>query len=59
MRSDEIRDAGALTGTALGELAQLARGVHTALADRLFGLAGVGAGRAAAGARRPGARGSA
>jgi pimeloyl-ACP methyl ester carboxylesterase len=40
MRSDELRDAGSLTGTALGEVAELARGVHTAVAGRLFGLAG-------------------
>jgi pimeloyl-ACP methyl ester carboxylesterase len=35
-----MRDAGSLTGTALGELAELAQGVHTAVAGRLFGLAG-------------------
>lgn len=40
MRSDEMRDAGALAGTALGELAEMARDVHKALAGRLFGLAG-------------------
>jgi pimeloyl-ACP methyl ester carboxylesterase len=40
MRADEKRDAGSLAGTALGELAELAQGVHTAVADRLFGLAG-------------------
>jgi pimeloyl-ACP methyl ester carboxylesterase len=40
MRADEVRDTGSLTGTALGELAELAQGVHTAVADRLFGLAG-------------------
>jgi hypothetical protein len=40
MRSDEMRDAGSLAGTALDELAELAHGVHTALAGRLFGLAG-------------------
>jgi pimeloyl-ACP methyl ester carboxylesterase len=38
MRSDEVRDAGALTGTALGDIADLARDVHTAAAGRLFGL---------------------
>jgi pimeloyl-ACP methyl ester carboxylesterase len=40
MRSDEIRDAGALAGTALAEITELAHGVHRALAGRLFGLAG-------------------
>lgn len=40
MRADEVRDTGSLAGTALGELAELAQGVHTAVADRLFGLAG-------------------
>jgi hypothetical protein len=40
MRSDEMRDAGSLAGTALDELAELAQGVHAALAGRLFGLAG-------------------
>ena len=40
MRADEKRDAGSLAGTALGDLAELAQGVHTAVADRLFGLAG-------------------
>jgi PGAP1-like protein len=43
MRSDELRDAGSLAGTALDELAELAHGVHRAVADRLFGLAGKGA----------------
>ncbi|MDT4917136.1 MAG: hypothetical protein QOH89_1836 [Pseudonocardiales bacterium] len=40
MRADEVRDTGSLAGTALGELAEMAHGVHTAVADRLFGLAG-------------------
>lgn len=40
MRSDELRDAGSLAGAALGEIAELAQGVHTAVADRLFGVAG-------------------
>jgi pimeloyl-ACP methyl ester carboxylesterase len=40
MRADEVRDAGALAGTALGEIAELAQGVHTAVAARLFGFAG-------------------
>jgi pimeloyl-ACP methyl ester carboxylesterase len=40
VRSDELRDAGALAGIALGDLTELAQGVHRALAGRLFGLAG-------------------
>jgi pimeloyl-ACP methyl ester carboxylesterase len=40
MRADEVRDAGALAATVLGELAELAQGVHRAAAARLFGLAG-------------------
>jgi hypothetical protein len=40
MRSDEVRDAGRLAGTALGELADLAQEVHRAVAGRLFTLAG-------------------
>ena len=40
MRADEMRDAGSLAGTALSELAELAQGVHTAVAARLFGLGG-------------------
>jgi pimeloyl-ACP methyl ester carboxylesterase len=40
MRADEMRDAGSLAGTALAEIADVARGVHTALAGRLFALAG-------------------
>jgi pimeloyl-ACP methyl ester carboxylesterase len=40
MRADEMRDAGSLAGTALGELAELAQNVHTAVAHRLFGVAG-------------------
>lgn len=35
-----MRDAGALAGTVLGEIAELAQGVHQAVAARLFGLAG-------------------
>lgn len=40
MRSDEVRDTGALLGTALGELAELTRDVHRAVAGRVFGLLG-------------------
>lgn len=40
MRGDEARDAGGLLGTALGELAEVARDVHKAVAARLFGLIG-------------------
>ena len=40
MRADEARDAGGLLGTALGEVAEVARDVHKALAKRLFDLAG-------------------
>jgi pimeloyl-ACP methyl ester carboxylesterase len=40
MRSDEMRDAGSLTGTALSDLAELARDTHKAIAGRIFGLAG-------------------
>ncbi len=40
MRSDELRDAGSLAGTALGEIAEVAQGVHHAVATRLFSLAG-------------------
>jgi pimeloyl-ACP methyl ester carboxylesterase len=40
MRSDELRDAGSLTGTALDEVAEVAQGVHRAVAARLFVLAG-------------------
>ena len=40
MRADELRDAGALAGDALSDLAELAQGVHRAVAGRLFGLAG-------------------
>lgn len=40
MRSDELRDAGSLTGTALGDLAEVVRDVHKAVATRLFALAG-------------------
>jgi len=40
MQADEIRDSGALLGTALGEVAELARDVHKAVAGRLFGLLG-------------------
>lgn len=44
MRPDEIRDTGALTGAALGELTEVVRDVHRALAGRLSGLAGESAG---------------
>src|SRR5438034_10595216 len=40
MRSDELRDAGSLAGTALDEIAELAQGVHRAVAGRVFGAAG-------------------
>jgi hypothetical protein len=40
MRSDELRDAGSLAGTALADVAELAQGVHSAVATRVFGLAG-------------------
>ena len=43
MRADELRDAGALAGTVLGEIAELAQGVHQAVAARLFGLTGAAA----------------
>jgi pimeloyl-ACP methyl ester carboxylesterase len=35
-----MRDGGALLGTALGEIAELARDVHKAVAGRVFGLLG-------------------
>lgn len=40
MRADEARDAGGLLGNALGEVAEVARDVHRAVAKRLFDLAG-------------------
>ena len=40
MRGDEMRDTGALVGAALGELAELARDVHGALARRIFAWLG-------------------
>ncbi len=40
MRGDEARDAGGLLGTALGDIAEIVRDVHKALAARLFGLVG-------------------
>jgi pimeloyl-ACP methyl ester carboxylesterase len=40
MRADEMRDSGALLGTALDEVTELARDVHKALAGRIFGLFG-------------------
>ncbi|MEP7019543.1 MAG: hypothetical protein ABI808_02755 [Pseudonocardiales bacterium] len=43
MRGDEARDTGALVGTALGEVADLVRDVHRALAARLFAKAGAAA----------------
>ena len=43
MRADEMRDSGALLGTALDELTELARDVHKALAGRIFGLFGTAA----------------
>lgn len=43
MLAAEIRDGGALLGTALGEIAELARDVHKALARRVFGRLGASA----------------
>jgi pimeloyl-ACP methyl ester carboxylesterase len=40
MRPDEIRDAGVLTGTALGDVTEVARDMHRAIATRLFDLIG-------------------
>jgi pimeloyl-ACP methyl ester carboxylesterase len=40
MRPAEMRDVGALIGTALSELAEMTRDVHVALAGRMFGLLG-------------------
>jgi pimeloyl-ACP methyl ester carboxylesterase len=40
MQSAEIRDSGAVLGTALDETAELVRDVHRAVAGRLFGLLG-------------------
>jgi pimeloyl-ACP methyl ester carboxylesterase len=40
MRADEIRDAGALLGTTLDDVAVIAKDVHSAVATRLFGLLG-------------------
>lgn len=40
MRADERRDAGTLAGSAMSEIADLARDVHRAVTDRLFGLGG-------------------
>ena len=40
MRADELRDTGSLAGTALDEIAELAQGVHEAVAGRVFGAAG-------------------
>lgn len=40
MRGDEVRDAAALVGTALAEVAELAQGVHRAVAGRVFRLLG-------------------
>lgn len=40
MQPAEIRDSGALLGTALGEVAEMVRDVHKAVAGRLFGLLG-------------------
>ncbi|MCW2497146.1 hypothetical protein [Jatrophihabitans sp.] len=40
MQPAEIRDSGALLGTALGEVAEIARDVHKAVSSRLFGLIG-------------------
>lgn len=40
MRADELRDAGTLTGTFLGDVTDTARNMHRAAAARLFGRAG-------------------
>jgi pimeloyl-ACP methyl ester carboxylesterase len=40
MRGDEVRDTGALLGTALGDIAEVTRDVHKAVAGRIFGLLG-------------------
>jgi alpha-beta hydrolase superfamily lysophospholipase len=40
MQREEIRDAGALLGTALGELAEAARDVHRGVSARVVGLLG-------------------
>ncbi len=40
MQAREIRDAGALLGTALGDVAVLVRDVHRAVAGRVFGALG-------------------
>jgi pimeloyl-ACP methyl ester carboxylesterase len=40
MQPDEARDTGALLGTALAEVAEVARDVHKALAGRIFGALG-------------------
>lgn len=40
MRSDELRDAGSLAGAALGEITEVAHGVHRAVATRAFALLG-------------------
>lgn len=40
MQPAELRDSGALLGTALGEVAEMVRDVHKAVAGRLFGLIG-------------------
>ena len=43
MRPAEMRDAGTLTGVALGEVADIVRDVHRAVAGRVFGLLGTAA----------------
>ena len=43
MQPVEMRDAGAFTGVALGEVADLTRDVHRAVAGRVFGLLGTAA----------------
>ena len=40
MQADQIRDSGALLGSTLGEVAEIARDVHRAVARRVFGLIG-------------------
>ena len=40
MRSDEIRDAGAFAGHALGDITTAVRDTHVAVAARIFGLLG-------------------
>ena len=52
MQPAEMRDGGALVGTTLGDLTELARDVHKAVAARVFGLLGPIAASGAGAARR-------